>query len=212
MTPRLSRPRREGGAIDALISELAADEREQAVAVLGRGYRDTPLSVAIYGDDPDRRLRAVERVMAMRIAEMEPPPLVARREGVIVGVCGLAVPGACRLATSKRERTADADRPASGSLAKLLEMAATWDAHHPDEPHWHLGPVAVEPDLQGNSIGGRMVARFCELVDAEGGMAFLETDQRENVRLFERFAFVVADEAEVIGVRNWFMRREGRDG
>jgi ribosomal protein S18 acetylase RimI-like enzyme len=196
--------------IEITVTELAPHELDCAAAVLGRGYRDTPLSVAIYSDDVERRLRSVERVMGRRIAAMEPPPLVARREGVIVGVCGLATPGACQLSTSERERAAVPQGGASGSLVKLLEMAAEWDRHHPNEPHWHLGPVAVEPALQGNGIGGLMVERFCALVDADGGTAFLETDRPENVRFFERFGFVTAAEAEVIGVPNWFMRREPR--
>ena len=195
--------------IEVTVGELAPHELEYAIAVLGCGYRDTPLSLAIYGDDdPDRRLRSVARVMGRRISPMEPPPLVARRGGVIVGVCGMAPPGACQLSASKRERAAAADQGGSSSMMKVLEVLAEWDRHHPDEPHWHLGPVAVEPDLQGIGIGGKMLGRFCEMVDAEGGMAFLETDQADNVPLFERFGFVTVDEAEVIGVRDWFMRRE----
>jgi len=30
----------------------------------------------------------------------------------------------------------------------------------------------------------------------------------QNVRLYERFGFVVEGEADVIGVKNWFMTRE----
>jgi hypothetical protein len=39
---------------------------------------------------------------------------------------------------------------------------------------------------------------------------WLETDKAENVRLYERFGYVVEEEAEVLGVPNWFMRRPGR--
>ena len=194
--------------IEVTVRELAPHEMEYAAGVLGRGYRDAPLSLAIYGDDPIRRLRSVERVMGRRMSAMEPPPLVARHGDVIVGVCGMAPPNACQLTVSKQERAAAANRGGSSSLMKTLAMAAEWDRHHPDEPHWHLGPVAVEAPSRRNGVGSRMVERFCELVDAEGEMAFLETDRHENVRFFERLGFVTVDEAEVIGVPNWFMRRE----
>ena len=36
----------------------------------------------------------------------------------------------------------------------------------------------------------------------------LATDKTENVRLYERFGFVVTAEADVIGVKNWFMTRQ----
>ncbi len=198
--------------IDVTVREWAPHEVEPAVGVLGRGYRDAPLSLAIYGDDPIRRLRSVERVMGRRISAMDPPPFVACRDDVIVGVCGMAPPGACQLTLSKQERAAAAGSGGSSSLMKTLEMAAEWDRHHPDEPHWHLGPVAVEPASRRNGVGGRMVERFCELVDEEGAMAFLETDRRENVRFFEQFGFLTVDEANVIGVQNWFMRREPKTG
>ncbi len=198
--------------IEVTVRELAPHEMEYAAGVLGRGYRDATLSLAIYGDDPIRRLRSVERVMGRRISAMDPPPLVACRGDVIVGVCGMAPPGACQLSVTKHERTAAADHGGSSSLMKTLAMAEEWDRHHPDEPHWHLGPVAVDPASRRNGVGGRMVERFRELVNEEGEMAFLETDRRENVRFFEQFGFLTVDEAKVIGVPNWFMRREPKTG
>ena len=53
-----------------------------------------------------------------------------------------------------------------------------------------------------------MLERFCARMDDEGEMAHLETDNPENVRFYERFGFATVDEAEVLGIPNWFMRRE----
>jgi GNAT superfamily N-acetyltransferase len=187
---------------------MARHELEFTAGVLGRAYRDAPLSRALYGDDPDCRLRSVESVMGIRISTMDPPPLVARRDDIIVAVCAMSPPGACQLSLSKRRRAAAAAHGGPSSQKKALEMTAEWERHHPNEPHWHLGPLAVEPDVQRKGVGSRMAERFCELVDADGGMAFLETDRLENVRFFERFGFVTVDKADVIGIPNWFMRRE----
>jgi hypothetical protein len=44
-------------------------------------------------------------------------------------------------------------------------------------------------------------------MDAEGALAFLETDQEKNARLYEKFGFVTVDEVQVIGVPMWFMIR-----
>jgi hypothetical protein len=38
-------------------------------------------------------------------------------------------------------------------------------------------------------------------------MGWLETDKAENVRLYERFGYVVVEQTDVLGVPNWFMRR-----
>ncbi|MGW4247775.1 GNAT family N-acetyltransferase, partial [Nocardia sp. NPDC004722] len=82
-----------------------------------------------------------------------------------------------------------------------------WGRRDPAEPHWHLGPVAVDDGLQGQGIGSRMLTDFCARVDDRRAAAYLETDKPENVKFYERFGFTVLDEAEVLGVPNWFMHR-----
>ena len=32
--------------------------------------------------------------------------------------------------------------------------------------HWHLGPIGVLPEYQGQGIGSRLMQRFCREVDA----------------------------------------------
>jgi len=87
-------------------------------------------------------------------------------------------------------------------------MRTEWQRHEPKELHWHLGPVGVEPALQGMAIGSRMMEDFCARMDRERQMAWLDTDRAENVRFYERFGFVVEGAAEILGVSSWFMRRE----
>jgi predicted N-acetyltransferase YhbS len=95
---------------------------------------------------------------------------------------------------------------------KAAEMMAEWDRRAPDGKHWHLGPVAVEPGMKGLGIGSRMIERFCAMMDDSNEMAHLETDQLDNVRLYERFGFEAVGEGLVIGVPNWFMIRPANRG
>ena len=195
--------------IEVVIGELERHELPLAAGVVGRAYRDNPLSLAILGHDPAVRLRGVERLLRARLIGMERAPLVARRAGWIAGVCGMAPPGMCQ----PSPRTVLRMLPAllqvgPRAVWKMFGMRAEWEKREPKERHWHLGPVGVEPALQGMAVGGRMMERFCAQMDHEGGMAWLDTDRVENVRFYERFGFVVEDTAEVIGVPNWFMRRE----
>jgi ribosomal protein S18 acetylase RimI-like enzyme len=80
----------------------------------------------------------------------------------------------------------------------------------PAERHWHLGPVAVHIDAQGAGIGTLMMKEFCARMDAEGDVAFLETDLPENVRLYEKFGFETTEETTVLGAAAWFMLRRPR--
>jgi GNAT superfamily N-acetyltransferase len=92
---------------------------------------------------------------------------------------------------------------------RILNWVGEWTRRDPCEPHWHLGPVAVEPFLQSQGIGTAMLNAFCAIVDGTGADAYLETDKRENVRLYQRFGFTLVECAEVMDVPTWFMRRAG---
>jgi len=197
--------------MDLTLSDLTPGEHEFAAGVLGRAYRDAPLSHAIYGGDPDRRLRAVQGVMRLRLSTMGRPPLIARRDDTIIGVCGIAPPGACESSAAKQLQEAPSlVNTRSRTMMRTLEMVEAWEKRHPQESHWHPGPVGVEPDCRRLGIGALMMQRFCELTDAGGGMAWLETDQPGNVRFFERFGFATVIEEDVLGIPNWYMRREPR--
>jgi predicted N-acetyltransferase YhbS len=87
---------------------------------------------------------------------------------------------------------------------------STWAGHDPDEQHVHLGPLAVDAHLQGRGIGSQIMREHCRRLDAAQHVGYLETDKPENVRFYERFGYEVTGTAPVIGVPNWFMRREPR--
>ena len=199
--------------IEVAINDMARHEQAFAAGVLGRGFRDVPNTVAMFGDDPVRRMRGMERVLGSYIPLVNHPPLVARRGDWIVGVCGMAPPGACRLPLLRQLRFMPAMlRGGPVTTARIFRIMSVWEKYDPDDRHWHLGPVAVEPALQGMGVGSQMLERFCARMDDEGEMAFLETDKPENVRFYERFRFQTIAEAEVLGNPNWFMRREPKTG
>jgi len=84
---------------------------------------------------------------------------------------------------------------------------SAWAKYDPAEPHSHLGPVAVDPELQGRGVGSMLLAEYCQRLDQRTMLSYLETDKPENVRLYQRFGYHVTAEAEVLGVTSWFMTR-----
>jgi len=194
--------------IEVAVTELGRHELTFAAGVLGRAFRDNPLTVAVLGQNPLRRMRCGERLHGSYVALMERPPLAARRGDWVVGVCGMAPPGACQPSFLQRLRLMPAVLGwGPGALARGLRAWAAFEKRDPKERHWHLGPVAVEPGLQGMGVGSQMMELFCAMMDAEGEMAFLETDKPENVRFYEKFGFVTVEEVEILGVPSWFMVR-----
>jgi predicted N-acetyltransferase YhbS len=95
-----------------------------------------------------------------------------------------------------------------GPASRVGKWLAAWGSRDPDQPHSHLGPVAVEPQLQGQGIGSQLLNEYCRRLDSAGEVGYLETDKLENVHFYERHAYAVIDEADVIGVPNWFMIRQ----
>lgn len=196
------------------VRDLRPDEVPDAVGVLARGMRDNPLHVAAYGDDPERRLRCHARLMrGLFRASPAQEPICALRGGALVGVTGVAPAGSCQPSTAQRLRLLPS-LVALGprTAARVGRWVSTWADHDPDEAHVHLGPLAVDADLQGQGIGSLIMDEHCRRLDAAGELGYLETDKAENVRFYERFGFEVTGEQPVLEIPNWFMRREPRAG
>jgi predicted N-acetyltransferase YhbS len=87
-------------------------------------------------------------------------------------------------------------------------VLAAWGERDPDEPHSHLGPLAVDKHLQGRGIGSQVMNEYCRRLDLSSEVGYLETDKRENVPFYERHGYAVVDQADVIGAPNWFMIRQ----
>ena len=185
---------------------------DAAVGVLARGMRDNPLHVAAYGEDPERRLHCHGRLMRALLGlatAME--PICAVRDGVLVGFAGQAPAGTCQPSGGQRLRMV----PPIVSLGprtavQVGKWLAAWSARDPDEPHVHLGPVAVDAHLQRQGLGSLLMAEHSRRLDSAGQVGYLETDKAENVSFYERFGYETLGGQEVIGVPNWFMRREPR--
>jgi GNAT superfamily N-acetyltransferase len=181
---------------------------QTAALVLARGMRDNPLHVAAIGDDPERRIRVMHRVFSRVLALPGRPTLGAWDGDRLVGVADSAEPGRCQPSLRDQLRLAPAMVMAAGAAPRMARWMSTWGRRDPDLAHSHLGPVAVDLDLQGKGIGSLLLTAYCRRLDEAGVLSYLETDKAENVRLYERFGFVVTAEADVIGVKNWFMTRQ----
>jgi GNAT superfamily N-acetyltransferase len=200
---------------DAIGPLLAAD-RSAAVCLLARAFRDNPLNVAVIGgSDPGRRLRVNRHGMQalVPVAQAHGRVLVLRRGGRPVAALVAAAPGLPRL-------------PPPPLWARLrcllgqgLRVARRWSvvfeavaALQPPEPHAYLGPLGVEPALQGRGLGSALLAHWLADTDRQGLPAYLETDARGNLGFYARAGFGVAGEVSILGVRVWRMRRPARTG
>src|SRR5690606_36169033 len=76
---------------------------------------------------------------------------------------------------------------------RLADAAAIFDqmaSFHPEEPHWHLPLIGVDPGFQRRGVGGALLAHGLALCDREGHPAYLEATSRRNAALYARHGFV----------------------
>ncbi|MEM6703706.1 MAG: GNAT family N-acetyltransferase [Acidobacteriota bacterium] len=74
----------------------------------------------------------------------------------------------------------------AGDIAVLEEQAARY---RPEEPHWYLPILAVDPAYQGRGHGGALLRQGLEACDRDGAPAYLEASNPRCVRLYERHGF-----------------------
>jgi len=182
------------------------DQVSQAAGVTARALRDNPSTVAVSGD-PLVRLEMMHSTFAGMLSEAR--VAVVRRGRTVLGAAGAVPPGACIDAMLPPEvRTLDVPGPEATDADRFLHLGSVLAAHDLLEPHWHVGPVGVEPGFQGMGMGRAAMRLLCDEFDQHHRLAWLETDKPENVRFYSGLGFDVVEEIPLLSARNWFMRRE----
>jgi ribosomal protein S18 acetylase RimI-like enzyme len=196
-------------APDVVVRDADRSELETAVPMLARGMIDNPLHIAAFGDDVEQRRRRLERVFGgLFRVKPSPEPIAAYDGDTMVGFTGVAPVGTCKPSTKEQLRLMPTILSfGPGTARKIMSWLKAWDEHDLDEPHVHLGPLAVDLELQGHGIGTRILAEHTRRLDEAKQVGYLETDKEINVRIYERHGYQVVGEVDVIGVPNWFMRR-----
>ena len=69
--------------------------------------------------------------------------------------------------------------------------------YHPDEPHWYLPLIGVDPAQQGKGYGSALLKHALRLCDEDGTPAYLESSNPENVPLYRRHGFEVLGAIQV---------------
>lgn len=190
------------------ITPASRSDVSEAGRVLGAAFTSSPLERAVRGSIGDRQRTGLVRAYTAALG-LSGDVSVARLDGRIVGAVRWVRSPRCQLRLSEKVRMAPTAIASFGlRLPKAMTWVTAWERRDPTEPHLHLGPIGVVPELQGRGIGTQMLTAYRERIERDGDAGYLETDKPENVRLYERFGFEVVEEAVVLGVPNWFMWRK----
>jgi ribosomal protein S18 acetylase RimI-like enzyme len=188
------------------------DHRGAVLDVLTDAYLTNPINMAVFGGRGPEEARQNRALFSAFIEILEGPRFVALQEGSVVGyVQWVSHPG-CRPSGPKAASIMPRllNELADGVAPRLTTWLRTWRERDPDVPHSHFGPIAVSPSRQGTGVGRLLMQHYCRQLDLAMESGYLETDRPENVEFYGKSGFEVTSEIEVLGVRNWFMRRPAR--
>ncbi|MDI1260140.1 GNAT family N-acetyltransferase [Aquabacterium sp.] len=83
---------------------------------------------------------------------------------------------------------------AENDVFPLLEAMGR---HHPQEPHWYLPLIGVDPSRQNQGHGEALMKHALAACDRDGHPAYLESTNPRNVPLYERHGFRVLARLQV---------------
>ncbi|WP_416668717.1 GNAT family N-acetyltransferase [Egbenema bharatensis] len=72
---------------------------------------------------------------------------------------------------------------------EVFAMIEQMDRYHPDEPHWYLPLLGVDPTLHGNGYGSALMHHTLTACDRENAPAYLEASSSRNLALYQRYGF-----------------------
>jgi ribosomal protein S18 acetylase RimI-like enzyme len=98
------------------------------------------------------------------------------------------------------------------TLTLYGDLASQLHHDHAPMPHYYLAAIGVVPERQGQGLGGALMRPMLERADQQKVHCWLDTHKDENVRLYERHGFEVAQKIEPPGhsVPVWGMLRRPR--
>ena len=74
-------------------------------------------------------------------------------------------------------------------VENVLKFFDELGKYHPEEDHWYLAFIALDPSKQGQGLGSFILKEALKIVDEQGKIAYLESSNPMNMSLYERHGF-----------------------
>jgi ribosomal protein S18 acetylase RimI-like enzyme len=180
------------------ITKAGRRELEGTCGVLARAFFDDPVMVWAVPDD-GRRRQVLPGLFAM-FAQT-----VARHDEIYhaPGAAGAALwvpPGQEVVSAGEADGFGRSlERLAGGDAARILGVCELLDERHPQESHYYLWFLGVEPGSQSRGIGSALLTRVLQRCDRDGVPAYLEASSARNRALYERHGFQAVDQVAAPG-------------
>jgi ribosomal protein S18 acetylase RimI-like enzyme len=182
-----------------IISSSKEDEKIETAQVLSIAMIDNPIHIAVYKAHGENERKLLENTYMKLLNNPKISTFTAKLNEQIIGVM-------CCVTNCKNRKikdVTDTDNIANRKKIWLTE----WLRYEPLEQHCHLGPIAILPSFQRNGVGTKLMHYFCEILDKNSYMGYLETDREKNILFYKKFGFEVIQTSEVLSVKTAYMLR-----
>jgi ribosomal protein S18 acetylase RimI-like enzyme len=62
------------------------------------------------------------------------------------------------------------------------------------QPYWYLNVIVVSPEYQGKGFASKLIKPVIEEAIKKKQMVYLETQNKNNIKLYEKYGFQVIEE------------------
>lgn len=102
--------------------------------------------------------------------------------------------------------------PSLSRMMRFMDFAEKEHKAATSADHYYIMTVGVLPERQGKGVGKKLMTRALEIVDANKVACYLETQNPDNVPIYQKLGFDVVSDKEIPkgGLHNWGMLREKR--
>ncbi|UCF07871.1 MAG: GNAT family N-acetyltransferase [Thermoplasmata archaeon] len=190
------------------IVPLQPDEIDEAADLLSKAFINTPFTGKIMGGNTEKHRKQLKMGFKTTLEKKPGTKIAAKDREKMVGVMHMVKWPDCQNSIPRGLEMLPALIVARGPILRLKKARKVWGIHDFKKPHWHIDPIGVLPERQGQCIGKKLMEYYCKQVDSQNMPAYHETDQPQNVRFYEKFGYKVVETEPIFGITNWFLWRE----
>jgi ribosomal protein S18 acetylase RimI-like enzyme len=196
------------------VQALTTEDAAWASEILKQAFYTDPLLNFIYGDtiNAPGKLDWFFRVTFRLAALYGDCFSTVEKDGVLM----MLPPDQTKMTLSKMVQSGFLAAPFKMGWASFSRMMTFMDFAEKEHKaatsidHYYIMTVGVLPERQGMGIGKKLMTKALKIVDANNMPCYLETQNKSNVPIYQKFGFEVVSTKEIPtgGLHNWGMLRQ----
>jgi ribosomal protein S18 acetylase RimI-like enzyme len=198
------------------VEKLTTEDAAWASEILEQAFQTDPMLNFIYGDtiNAPGKLNWFFRV-TFRLGALYGDCLsTVEKDGVLM----MLPPDQTKMTLGKMYKSGFLAAPFKMGRASFSRMMTFMDFAEKEHKaatsfdHYYIMTVGVLPERQGIGIGKKLMTEALKIVDANNMPCYLETQNKNNVPIYQKFGFEVVSAKEIPtgGLHNWGMLRQKR--